>query len=223
MKTTGIKNCVYLIRCPEHAAGLVKIGLTTDLDSRMNSLNSATETPVPFDVYAVVKTDKYRQLETHLHHIYASNRTNPKREFFKFIDENGNDYIDDVIDMMAECAELVDGEFVDFRDELPEIFSNSSEKKKRFTFKAIGLKGGDEVVFNCEKFTACPVTYYVAADGRHIVDNVSDVNNRDAWIAVSTAVKEISQNPNVWGAWPDCWFYNGQNCEELFDRTLKNG
>lgn len=37
MKKTGIKNCVYLIRCPKHSPGLVKIGLTTDSGYDVNN------------------------------------------------------------------------------------------------------------------------------------------------------------------------------------------
>ena len=215
MKNTGIKNCVYLIRCPKHSPGLVKIGLTTDLDSRMNSLNGATETPVPFDIYCVVKTDKYHQLETHLHHIYAGNRTNPKREFFEFLDEDGNDYIDDVVDMMSECAELVDGEFVDFRDEVFEKTPN--ERRRRFSFKACGIKPGEEVTFDCDKYEGSPQTYFVAANGCHLVADKADIEDKDTWQTVSSIVQEITHRPNYWSAMPECWYYKGKNCSDLFE------
>lgn len=210
-----IKNCVYLIRCPEHAKGLVKIGLTTDLDARMNSLNSATETPVPFKIIAVVETDKYRQLETHLHHIYASERVNPKREFFKFVDEDGNEYIEDVIDMMRECADLTGGVFhlVDEPEE-----TESHTKARRFFFKNIGLKGGDEVVLDIPNNDNTPQTFYVAANGIHVVQDINDVTNKDAWQSVSSIMQEYLHT-RQWCSHPEWWYHDGVSCASKFQNN----
>ena len=204
----NIKNCVYLIRCPEHAKGLVKIGLTTDLDSRMNSLNGATETPVPFKVIAVVETDKYQQLEAHLHHIYSAERVNPRREFFKFVDEDGTEYVEDAIDMMRECAELVGGTFHLMEEEEEDA---PREKMKRFAFKNIGLKGGDEVVLDIPGNDNTPQTYYVAANGIHVVEKIEDVNNKEAWHSVSSLMQEYLHT-RQWASHPEWWYHNGVCC-----------
>ena len=209
----NIKNCVYLIRCPEHADGLVKIGLTTDLDQRMNSLNGATETPVPFNVIAVVETDKYKQLETHLHHIYAAERVNPKREFFKFKDESGTSYIDDVIDMMRECAELTGGKFHLFNEGDTD---DSDEKQRRFTFKQLGLQPGAAVTFDAPNCSSTPQTYYIAGNCRHLVADPNDVNNKDEWVAASTVVMECLKT-RQWNVHPEWWFYQGTDCATLFE------
>lgn len=212
----NIKNCVYLVRCDGHERGVYKIGLTTDLDTRIKSLSSATEAPGPFYPLAVIETDKYRLLESYMHSRYTDERMFPNKEFFKFIDEEGNEYIDDVIDEMQRLAELMNAKITVFDDNI-----EKDEKKgraKRFYFKNIGLKGGDEVILDIPKNENTPHTYYVASDGRHIVEDAADINNKEVWLSVSKLMQEYTDT-RQWAVHPEWWYHDGVSCASKFQNN----
>ncbi len=63
--------------------GLVKIGSTsqTDHTTRVSQLYT-TGVPVPFDIEYACKVPNHAEVEVALHTAFASQRINPKREFF---------------------------------------------------------------------------------------------------------------------------------------------
>lgn len=80
------KGFVYILTNPCFKENWVKIGQTDNLDRRIWELSQATGIPLPFEMYAVLKTAKYKQAEHMIHRLIGKlapdKRINPKREFF---------------------------------------------------------------------------------------------------------------------------------------------
>ena len=74
---------VYVLK-NEYMPGLIKIGITDNLDERMRTLYN-TSVPVAFEVVYACKVNycDCRKIEGALHNAFCTDRVNPKREFFK--------------------------------------------------------------------------------------------------------------------------------------------
>ena len=59
----------------------IKIGYTQNIEQRLKELYN-TSVPLPFVVYALLETKKYKQAEKLLHSTFKSSRFNDDREFF---------------------------------------------------------------------------------------------------------------------------------------------
>jgi hypothetical protein len=74
------QGMVYIITNPA-MPGLVKIGITQDLQTRLNSLFDSS-VPFPFDCVYACEVKDYLKVEKAIHKICDSHRVNQKREFF---------------------------------------------------------------------------------------------------------------------------------------------
>lgn len=200
---------VYFIRNPLHKEGIYKIGMTENLKDRMASLYHATESPGPWTVIATVETEKYKELERHLHHVYAAQRVNPKKEYFEF---NGDDVVDDVLDMLEECASLINGKFTVFEDQ--STAREGDDKRRKFSMKLINIPVGAKVQF-INEFLPEPVDFYVAANGLKLVTDLADIEDKSKWQTLSSTAQELLHKPGLWSSCPDCWFYNGKSFAQL--------
>ena len=57
---------VYILTNPSFREDWVKIGKSTNMEKRLKTLNT-TALPLPFKVYATIKTSKYEELEKIIH------------------------------------------------------------------------------------------------------------------------------------------------------------
>ena len=73
---------VYLLTNPT-MPGLVKIGRTTDLETRLRSLSTHSGVPVPFECFYACEVTHSTKVEKALHDAFGDHRINPKREFFR--------------------------------------------------------------------------------------------------------------------------------------------
>lgn len=73
---------VYLLTNPT-MPGLVKIGRTTDLETRLRSLSTHSGVPVPFECFYACEVANSTKVEKALHDAFGDHRINPKREFFR--------------------------------------------------------------------------------------------------------------------------------------------
>ena len=87
IKLAGRAGIVYVLTNPgirnEKGQPLVKIGKTTDLNSRLNSLGTHSGVPFRFDCVRAVEVEDMDQAEKALHKAFEPNRVNPRREFFE--------------------------------------------------------------------------------------------------------------------------------------------
>lgn len=96
---------VYILTNPSFKDDIVKIGLTSGtVEKRMKELQT-TGVPTPFQKYASIKTSKYREVESFMHHslslLSEGCRVNDNREFFRISPEKAFSF-------MLEIAELLD-------------------------------------------------------------------------------------------------------------------
>lgn len=199
---------VYFITNPSLRDGLYKIGMTDNLDERIACFNHETSCPTPWKVIATVETEKYKELERHLHHVYAAQRVNPKREFFDFV---GDDAVEDVLDMLQECASLIGGIYtVNENAEIEPV----DVKKRKLSCKLLGIPAGAKLTFYSE-LTEEPLDYYVAADQRHIVTDMADVGDKTKWETLSHTAQELLHQPGLWSSCPDNWYYNDKSLSQI--------
>ena len=80
---TAMAEIVYLLT-NEAMPGLVKIGCTKgeSVETRVSQLNN-TSVPLPFECYFAAEVEDCGKLERTLHQLFAEDRINPKREFFR--------------------------------------------------------------------------------------------------------------------------------------------
>lgn len=110
---------VYILTNPSFREDWVKIGKTTNMEERLRTLYN-TSLPLPFEVFATMRTSKYNEAEKLVHHYierFTNLRIEKKREFFNVKPE-------EALDIFHEVATLLDDAVID------EVYKN-------------GMKGGN--------------------------------------------------------------------------------
>ncbi|MEE0997072.1 MAG: GIY-YIG nuclease family protein [Paludibacteraceae bacterium] len=151
---------VYILTNPSFREDWVKIGKSSrPVDVRSKELDN-TAVPLPFEIYATLRTVKYDKVEKQIHkqidHL-SDLRIRQNREFFNIAPSVALDIMRDIADLLedAELAVYVDGKPVisKSKEEDKKIEADSRENERRaqkpaFKFHMIGLKVGDTVVFD---------------------------------------------------------------------------
>ena len=75
------EGVVYILTNPAFKTYYIKIGYTTNIQDRLRELYN-TSVPLPFKVYALMKTKKFKQAEKMIHAAFKSSRIGDDREFF---------------------------------------------------------------------------------------------------------------------------------------------
>ena len=145
---------VYILTNPSFREDWVKIGKSTNMDKRLKTLNT-TALPLPFKVYATIKTSKYEELEKIIHKQIdrlTDLRINQSREFF-------NVHPAQALDIFLDQATALDDAIVTKyengkpRQMYPVLEKSKEEKEKKpqrppFDFSMVGLNVGDKVIFD---------------------------------------------------------------------------
>lgn len=98
---------VYILTNPSFREDWVKIGKTIDVKSRLKTLDN-TSVPLPFEVFATLKTAKYNEAEKLVHHYierFTNLRIRNNREFFNVKPEEALNIFHDVA-MLLDDAEI---------------------------------------------------------------------------------------------------------------------
>jgi hypothetical protein len=115
-KKSNAKGYVYILTNPSFREDWVKIGKSGgEVDLRSKRLSN-TAVPLPFEIYATIKTSKYSELEKHLHEVLtnlANTRINPKREFFNINPQRAGE-------LLKNCAKLIEDAELNFPDDADE-------------------------------------------------------------------------------------------------------
>jgi hypothetical protein len=151
---------VYILTNPSFKEDWVKIGKSArPVDVRSKELDN-TAVPLPFEIYATLKTVKYDMVEKKIHKQIdrlTDLRIRQNREFFNIAPSVALDIMRDIADFLedAELAVYVDGKPIvsSSKDEDKKIEAKCRENERRaqkpaFKFHMIGLKVGDIVVFD---------------------------------------------------------------------------
>ena len=145
---------VYILTNPSFREDWVKIGKSTNMEKRLKTLNT-TALPLPFKVYATIKTSKYEELEKIIHKQIdrlTDLRINQSREFF-------NVHPAQALDIFLDQATALDDAIVTKYEngkprQMYPVQENSKEEKEKkpqrppFDFSMVGLNVGDKVIFD---------------------------------------------------------------------------
>ena len=113
-KKSKVKGYVYILTNRSFKEDWVKIGKSSkEVDVRSKQLYN-TAVPLPFEIYATVKTSQYEDLEKKVHDILtdvADKRVNPKREFFNITPQKA-------AKTLKSYASLIDDAELNFPDDM---------------------------------------------------------------------------------------------------------
>ena len=144
---------VYILTNPSFREDWVKIGKSTNMEKRLKTLNT-TALPLPFKVYATIKTSKYEELEKIIHKQIdrlTDLRINQSREFFNVHPAQALDIF------LDQATALNDAVVTKYENGKPRqmypVQEESKEKEKKtqrppFDFSMVGLNIGDKVIFD---------------------------------------------------------------------------
>lgn len=145
---------VYILTNPSFREDWVKIGKSTrPVDVRSKELDN-TAVPLPFEIFATMKTCKFNEVEKLVHKTIdrlTDLRIRQNREFF-----NVNPKV--ALDIFKDIASAIeDAEITEYEDNKPIIYKSEKDKdadvqihtkRKRFKFSMVNIKVGEYIVFS---------------------------------------------------------------------------
>ncbi|MBP5420045.1 MAG: GIY-YIG nuclease family protein [Bacteroidales bacterium] len=160
MSNENNQGYVYILTNPSFREDWVKIGMSSrPVDVRSKELDN-TAVPLPFEIYATLKTAKYDKVEKQIHKQIdrlTDLRIRQNREFFNIAPSVALDIMRDIADLLedAELAVYVDGKPVvsgskeeDKKIKAADDECNRKKAKPAFKFHMVGLNVGDTIIFD---------------------------------------------------------------------------
>lgn len=209
---------VYILTNPSFREDWVKIGKSSrPVDVRSKELDN-TAVPLPFEIYATLKTTKYAKVEKQIHKQIdrlTDLRIRQNREFFNIAPSVALDIMRDIADLLddAELYVYVDGKPVisKSKDEDRKMEAAFKEKqwktqKPPFKFHMIGLNVGDTIIFD-----ALHLPVRIASDDK------IEYDGRLYSLSAFTANFLPEEKQNSSGAYqgPKYFSYNGKVLSDL--------
>lgn len=209
---------VYILTNPSFREDWVKIGKSArPVDVRSKELDN-TAVPLPFEIYATLKTTKYAKVEKQIHKQIdrlTDLRIRQNREFFNIAPSVALDIMRDIADLLddAELSVYVDGKPIisKNKEEDKKIEAEYKEKQRKaqkppFKFHMIGLNVGDTVIFD-----ALQIPVKIASDDK------IEYEGRLYSLSAFTANFLPEEKQNASGAYqgPKYFSYNGKTLNEL--------
>ncbi|ALA93619.1 T5orf172 domain-containing protein [Porphyromonas gingivalis AJW4] len=144
---------VYILTNPSFREDWVKIGKSgRPVDIRSKELDN-TAVPLPFEIYATIRTVKYNDVEKHVHKTIdrlTDLRIRQSREFFNVPPQIALDIFNDIAKMIDDAIVTVyeDNKPIchDKKASLSEL-TKRTVKRGRFKFSLVGIKIGEYVTF----------------------------------------------------------------------------
>ena len=139
---TKEKGYVYILSNPSFREDWIKIGKSSrEVDVRSKELDN-TAVPLPFEIYATIKTSKYNELEKHLHEILtdlADKRIRKGREFFNIKPA-------DALKHLTRCAQLIEDAELNVPDDIDKAsIVCDANKKKTIHYKGKYTVNTDQI------------------------------------------------------------------------------
>ncbi|MCR6657736.1 MAG: GIY-YIG nuclease family protein [Opitutus sp.] len=138
-----MSGIIYLLT-NEAMPGLVKIGVTfaESVESRLTQLSASTSVPLPFECYFAAELEDAERVEKVLHQLFAEQRVNPRREFFRLDPEKAVLAIS-----IGRFREVTPGEAAVPLEEKAAL-EKVKARRPRIKLEAIGVKPGDILKFS---------------------------------------------------------------------------
>lgn len=224
MSNENNQGYVYILTNPSFREDWVKIGKSSrPVDVRSKELDN-TAVPLPFEIYATLKTAKYDKVEKQIHKQIdrlTDLRIRQNREFFNIAPSVALDIMRDIADLLedAELAVYVEGKPVvsSSKDEDKKINAVNEDKKRKkvkpaFKFHMVGLNVGDTIIFDA---THLPV--------KIATDDKIEYEGRLWSLSAFTAEFLPEEMQNTSGAYqgPKYFSYGGKTMQQM--RLEKEG
>jgi hypothetical protein len=211
---------VYILTNPSFKNDWVKIGKSVrEVNVRSKELDN-TAVPLPFSIFATLKTKKYNEAEKFIHKmidmVAPDIRIRKGREFFNITPIRAYEILRLCAEQYddAEAFLYDDGEVVD--DENGVITDDDSKKQRRkpLTFEMIDIPVGAEL-----EFVEKPDIKVI------VVDKLNTVRVGDLEVSISAAARELKRQfgtANVSGAYRGGMYFS-YNAEKLTDIRKRLG
>lgn len=216
--SNNIQGYVYILTNPSFREDWVKIGKSSrPVDVRSKELDN-TAVPLPFEIYATLKTSKYDKVEKQIHKQIdrlTDLRIRQNREFFNIAPSVALDIMRDIADLLedAELAVYVDNKPVisNSKDEDKKINAANDSKKRKmmkpaFKFHMVGLNVGDTIIFD-----ALSLPVKVASDDK--IEYEGRLWSLSAFTA-EFLPEEMQNNSGAYQG-PKYFSYNGKNLSQI--------
>ena len=197
-----MSNIVYVLTNPS-IPDIVKIGMTTDLTTRMRSLYNSS-VPVPFECYFACTVNDMGFVEKQLHDGFDDFRVNPRREFFRIDPER----VVSILKMVMIEDVTPKGDIVE-----DEIDQRSLDKEKkvrgRFNFDMINVPVGSILTFVKD-----PTITSTVVD-KHKIKFEDEIHSLS-----SSTLKIVHRMGYTWKqvSGPTYWMYEGETLTERRSR-----
>lgn len=149
MKTTE-QGYVYILTNPSFKEDWVKIGKSArPVDVRSKELDN-TAVPLPFEIYATMKTCKYNEVEKLVHKTIdrlTDLRIRQNREFFNVAPQMALDIFRDIAKAIDDAEVVLYHENKPIANEVPVESKKREVKRSRFKFSMCNIKIGELVTF----------------------------------------------------------------------------
>jgi hypothetical protein len=147
-----VPEIVYLLTNPT-MPDLVKIGRTTDLESRLRQLSTHSGVPVPFECFYACEVSDSVKVERALHDAFGDHRINPKREFFRL----NPDRAVAILELVALNDASPSTEIAEDQVELDALHREQC-RREQFRFSMVDVPVGATLTFSKDDtVTACVV------------------------------------------------------------------
>ena len=148
MKTTE-QGYVYILTNPSFKEDWVKIGKSArPVDIRSKELDN-TAVPLPFEIYATIKTCKYNEVEKLVHKMIdrlTDLRIRQNREFFNVAPQLALDIFRDIAKTIDDAEVVLYHENKPITNEVP-VDKKREVKRSRFRCSMCNIKIGEWVTF----------------------------------------------------------------------------
>lgn len=140
---------VYILTNPSFKEDWVKIGKSArPVDVRSKELDN-TAVPLPFEIYAAIKTSKFNEVEKLVHKTIdrlTDLRIRQNREFFNVPPQVAFDIFKDI------ASAVEDAELIEYKKEDSDSAGDGSDecphaRRGRFKFSMVGIKIGEKITF----------------------------------------------------------------------------
>lgn len=201
-----MENEIVYILINEAMPGYVKIGITTNLEQRIRSLDT-TSVPLPFECFYACTVQNARLTEQRLHDAFLNNRVRTSREFFEIAAERVVSAL-----KLAEIENVTPGQ--DYVDSVEDqkALNSARERRAMFNFEMVDIPIGATINFvDDENITATVAQYH----GQHTITFEGQLSSPSA---VAQQIRQSSY-PLQGTLY---WMYEGETLDER-RRRMESG
>lgn len=125
----------------EAMPGYVKIGLTTDLEQRIRSLDT-TSVPLPFECFYACTVNDAKFVERQLHDAFLDHRVRSNREFFEVSPERVVSAL-----KLAEIENVTPNSDYVETEEDQKALNQARERRSMFNFEMVDIPIGSKITY----------------------------------------------------------------------------